>query len=154
MLKYRELKWAILQHYEICSTPLLDVTHSLRAACSFALNNADEKGVLLVFGFPYPHGSISYFVEEELLIVRLLSICPPQAIRPYYQEGYLVGTFPLSINPEDVNSKLDISRRLIAKFVLKKKCFWDDNFQNIPDQALFPSNDPMKDICDNIKRRI
>src|SRR5665213_2725994 len=28
------LRWAILQHYEVCLTPLLDVTHSLRIAAS------------------------------------------------------------------------------------------------------------------------
>jgi hypothetical protein len=35
---YDQLSWAILQHYRVCCTPLLDVTQSLRAACSFALN--------------------------------------------------------------------------------------------------------------------
>ena len=31
------IQWSILQHYDVCPTPLLDVTHSLRVACSFAL---------------------------------------------------------------------------------------------------------------------
>lgn len=154
LVKYRELRWAILQHYEVCPTPLLDITHSLKAASSFALNNATDEGVLLVFGFPYPYGSISYLVEEELLIVKLLSICPPQAMRPYYQEAYLVGTFPTSVDVEDMDAKLDVGRRLVAKFILKKKSFWDKDFQNIPDEALFPNNDPMRDICDEIKRNI
>lgn len=30
------VQWSILQHYEVAATPLLDVTHSLRVACSFA----------------------------------------------------------------------------------------------------------------------
>ena len=34
------LRWSILQHYEVCPTPLLDVTHSLRIAASFASNGA------------------------------------------------------------------------------------------------------------------
>jgi len=32
----RSVQWSILQHYEVCNTPLLDFTHSLRVACSFA----------------------------------------------------------------------------------------------------------------------
>ncbi len=32
----RYVQWSILQHYEVIPTPLLDVTHSLRVACSFA----------------------------------------------------------------------------------------------------------------------
>ena len=34
--RQRVLRWSILQHYEVCATPLLDVTHSLRIAASFA----------------------------------------------------------------------------------------------------------------------
>lgn len=30
------IQWSILQHYEVCSTPLLDLTQSLRVAASFA----------------------------------------------------------------------------------------------------------------------
>ena len=51
--KFPELQWSILQHYEVCSTPLLDVTHSLRVAASFALNNASKDAYLYVFAFPY-----------------------------------------------------------------------------------------------------
>ncbi|MCK7500127.1 MAG: FRG domain-containing protein [Comamonadaceae bacterium] len=38
--KFPELTWAMLQHYEVCPTPLLDVTQSLRVAASFALERA------------------------------------------------------------------------------------------------------------------
>lgn len=31
------LRWALLQHYQICPTPMLDVTQSLRVACDPAL---------------------------------------------------------------------------------------------------------------------
>ena len=34
--RQRILRWSILQHYEICDTPLLDVTQSIRIAASFA----------------------------------------------------------------------------------------------------------------------
>ena len=150
--QFRELRWAILRHYEVCGTPLLDITHSLRVACSFALNNATDNAYLYVLGFPHVHGSISYYVEEEMLNIRLLSICPLKAIRPYYQEGYLVATFPTD---EGLRSpKLDMGRRLVTKFALVKKRFWDSDFQAIPDRALNPKRDPMKRICDKIKRLI
>ena len=35
MKRFPELSWAVLQHYEICPTPVLDVTQSLRVAASF-----------------------------------------------------------------------------------------------------------------------
>lgn len=146
--KFPELSWAILQHYEVCETPLLDVTHSLRVAASFALNENKGDGYLYAFGFPHPNGSITYSVDEELLNIRLLSICPPQAHRPYFQEGFLVGTFPsrrLAKHPS-----LDIGRRLIAKFRLKKRKFWDTHFHAIPNEALYPS-DKMAKICEELK---
>ena len=87
-------------------------------------------------------------MEEELFNIKLLSICPPKAIRPYYQEGYLAGSFPIM---ESLRSyKLDMARRLVAKFRLKPP-FWDNNFHAIPDDALLPEGDPMKRICDDVK---
>ncbi len=38
--KRRSLQQAILQHYQVCETPLLDLSQSLRAACSFAQSSA------------------------------------------------------------------------------------------------------------------
>ena len=93
--KHPELAWGILQHYAICDTPFLDLSHSLRVAASFSLLGTSEFGYLYVFGFPHPNGSISYSVDLDLINIRLLSICPPEAQRPYFQEGYLVGTFPV-----------------------------------------------------------
>jgi hypothetical protein len=80
--------WAILQHYEVCDTPLLDVTNSLRVAASFATNNPAAEGpVLYVLGVPSLSGSITASSEQGLQIIRLSSICPPEARRPYFQEG-------------------------------------------------------------------
>lgn len=147
--KFPELVWAILQHYEVCPTPLLDLTHSLRVAASFALNRSETEGFLYVFGFPHPNGSITYSVESELLNIRLLSICPPQAQRPYFQEGFLVGTFPARRTQK--HWSLDVRNRLIAKFRLIKKNFWSEHFHAIPDQALYPDDDRMKKICDSLE---
>lgn len=146
---FPELTWAILQHYEVCPTPLLDVTHSLRVAASFALNGSEPEGFLYVFGFPHPNGSITYSVESEIINIRLLSICPPEAQRPYFQEGFLVGSFPskrLRRHPS-----LDVGARIIAKFNLHRKRFWDNNFHAIPHEALFPKEDKVEQICSSIK---
>lgn len=148
--KFPELAWAVLQHYEVCPTPLLDVTHSLRVAASFALNGNNGSGYLYVFGFPHPNGSITYSTDLELINLRLLSICPPEAHRPYFQEGFLVGSFPSRRMVKHPN--LDVGIRLIAKFKLDKSGFWDANFSAIPNEALYPKDDRVEEICKNLKQ--
>ena len=149
LTKFREMRWAILQHYEVCETPLLDVTHSLRVACSFALHKPTQDPYIFVLGLPHPNGSISFYVEQELRNIRLLSICPPRALRPYFQEGYLVGSFP---SQEDtINFRYDFARRMVAKFRLNLDTFTDRNFSPIPHHTLFPPNDTIKKKCDQIK---
>jgi len=152
LANFRELVWAVLQHYEVCKTPLLDITHSLRVASSFALEGSESYGYVFVLGFPHIHGSISYYVEEELLNIKLLSICPPEAQRPYFQEGFLVGTFPAT--EENKQPKHDVARKLIAKFKIQKTNFWDQNFHEIPHDALYPENDRVEDICEEIKQQL
>jgi hypothetical protein len=152
LTKFRELCWAILQHYDVCATPLLDVTSSLQAAASFALGHESATGILYVLGFPHINGSISYYVEEELLNIKLLSICPPEAQRPYFQEGFLVGTFPTKVSQKQPS--LDVACRLIAKFRIGWPSFWGEYYASIPEKALFPQQDRVKEICDNIKATI
>lgn len=150
--KFPELTWAMLQHYEVCPTPLLDVTQSLRVAASFALAGAAEDAHVFVLGFPHVHGSISYSVEEELLNIRLLSICPPDAKRPYFQEGFLVGSFPAL--REAKHPAQDCASRLLAKFRIPASGFWDEQFQAIPHDALFPAEDRVRDICARIRAQL
>lgn len=146
--KFPELAWAILQHYEVCPTPLVDVTSSLRVAASFALDNSEE-GYLYAFGFPHPNGSITYSSDYELLNIRLLSICPPQAQRPYFQEGFLVGTFPSKRLQK--HTSLDLGVRLIAKFKLVDSPFWSRDFPAIPRTALYPTDDKIWHLCAILK---
>lgn len=142
--KFPELAWSVLQHYEVCPTPLLDVTHSLRVAASFATDK-DRDGIVYVYALPHPSGTLTYSAEEELLMVRLLGICPPDAKRPYFQEGYLVGSFP--VVRERRGPHLDVARRLIGKFQLKAKAFWSDDFPRIPAAALYPTRDSIQQLC-------
>ncbi len=82
------IQWSILQHYEVCPTPLLDLTHSVRVACSFAfLDSTGEDPYVFVFGLPYITNRISVNSEHDLVNVRLLSICPPDALRPFSKKG-------------------------------------------------------------------
>lgn len=147
--KFRELPWSILQHYEVCGTPLLDFTHSLRVAASFALNDAKDNACVFVFAFPYPNGTISYSTEEELLNVRLLSACPSEALRPHFQEGYLLGSFPPRVKKKQ--PFLDFGRRLVAKIEIPPKEFCNHDFHAIPQNALYPPHDDVASICHEIK---
>ncbi len=151
-VKRRKLiQWSILQHYEVCSTPLLDFTHSLRVACSFAyLNNHSDDAFVFMFGFPYLTNRISLNSEHDIVNVRLLSICPPEAYRPHFQEGYLAGTDEITDN-YDRKSELDFNNRLIVKFKLPPETdFWGRNFHKIPEDSLYPKSDPIKRLCDEV----
>ncbi|MFC1719566.1 FRG domain-containing protein [Pseudomonadota bacterium] len=147
--KFPELPWSILQHYGVCDTPLLDFTHSLRVAASFALDRATHKAYVYAFAFPFPSGTISYFTEDELLNVRLLSACPSIALRPHFQEGYLLGSFPSYAGRKQPS--FDFGRRLIAKFEIPANEFWGEEFDEIPMDALYPPIDDVKEICKKIE---
>jgi len=148
----RAIQWSILQHYEVCSTPYLDFTQSLRVACSFAtLDNKRDTACISVFGLPYMTNRISNNSEHDIINVRLLSICPPTALRPYFQEGYLVGTDDITSN-YDSKTELDFNNRLIAKFEIPNHpSFWGREFHKIPRQSLYPSDDPIWTLCQEIR---
>lgn len=157
--QFDEVKWAIIQHYDVCDTPLLDITRSLRVACSFASEKHNQTGIVYVIGLPFINGSISFYIDEELINLRLLGICPPQALRPHFQEGFLAGTFPtqmpkdnLVMPPREIE-QFDFGRRLIAKFEIAEKGFWDEDFTPIPHNALFPPEDEFASIARRLRNR-
>lgn len=139
LMSYPEYYYALLQHYEITSTPLIDLTQSLRVAASFALDSS-KTGYVLVFGIPYPQGSISHFVDAEMVLVKLQSVCPAKALRPHYQEGFLVGKLPFNTRKEAGDN---LAKRLIGKYRLVNSNgkFWDRGFTKIPEEALRPKRD-------------
>jgi hypothetical protein len=150
-------RWAILQHYDICPTPLLDVTHSALVACSFAfLESTIGRGrhfYLYVLGVPQINGAITVSSSHALQVVRLSSVCPPATLRPYFQEGYLMGTYP-SVDTLDekmryARSEMDCAQRLVAKFkISNSKQFWDAGFQKLPGSAVYP--DEQGELCSKI----
>jgi hypothetical protein len=144
----RYIQWSILQHYEVAATPLLDLTHSLRVACSFAqLRSTDPTCYVYVLGLPYMTNRITMNSEHDVVNVRLLSICPPAALRPYFQEGYLAGTADVTTE-FDSKTELDFRNRLVAKFAIPRaQAFWGPGFNQIPETALFPRGDRILDLC-------
>lgn len=158
MRRQRILRWAILQHYEICDTPLLDVTHSLRIAASFAAQGDDDEAFLFVLGVPNLAGAITASAEAELQIVRLASVCPPAALRPHVQEGYLLGEYPempdYGQKEHYAHYEIDFGRRLVAKFRFNPRQFEaDPSFPMIAPNAIYPlsADDPLCRVAAAIK---
>ena len=151
--KIKLLQYSILQHYEVCKTPLLDLTQSIKVACSFAiLDNKDKTGYIYVLGMPYVNGRISVDSEDYITNVRLLSISSSSSKRPFFQEGYLVQT-EFASNADIEKGELDFNRRIVAIYKFKNtKKFWGSE-RPIEKGNLYPEEDTMKDICDRLKER-
>lgn len=154
MRDYREVQWAVIQHYGLWPTPLIDVTSSLRVAASFALGGSEARatekvGYLLIAGLPHTTGSITFDIDQQLSLARLSSACPPGAKRPHYQDGFLVGRFPIyEVSGDNLVEKSNLRRRLIAKFKLVdvgggpgEGRFWDAAFPIVSEEATTPSLD-------------
>lgn len=148
----KQIQWSILQHYEVCDTPYLDITHSLRVACTFAtLDNPTEYGYLYVLAFPYLTNRITINSEEDMLLIRLLSISPPDAKRPYYQEGFVTATTDITYDYENKN-ELDFKSRLVAKFKFPNHIsFWGKDFSPLRRTFLYPNDDKFLKIADEVK---
>lgn len=148
------VQWSILQHYEVTETPLIDVTQSLKVACSFAqLNNTGDFSYVYAFALPYYTNRISVNSEHYLTNVRLLSIAPPQALRPYYQEGFLVGEDEFMKNYTR-KENLDLNNRLVAKFKFKNTPdFWCGE-SPFSEDDLYPENDDIAELCNKVKEEL
>ena len=144
----RIVQWSILQHYEVTETPLIDVTQSLKVACSFAvLDNDNEYAYIYAFALPYFTNRISVNSEHYLTNVRLLSVAPPQALRPYYQEGFLIGEDEFSETYTN-KDELDLNNRLVAKFKFKNNsAFWGESERALTKDDLYPQVDEIEALC-------
>jgi hypothetical protein len=162
LARHQALRWSILQHYKVCDTPLLDVTQSLRIAASFASENATAEAYVYALGVPNISGAITASAEAGIEVIRLSSVCPPEAVRPHIQEGYLLSEYPeLSDSSQKKhydNSELDFALRLVAKFRFLPGPFWEANsaFPIVPRSALYPAgrHDPLLEICERIKQQL
>ena len=161
VLRYRIIRWSILQHYEVCATPLIDVTHSLRIAASFASAGDGDEAHVFVIGVPNVSGAITESAEAGIQIVRLSSVCPPVAVRPHVQEGYLLGEYPemtaFAQKQLYAHYEVDFGRRLVAKFRFNPHKFWKKGaFPKVDDKALYPTprSDPFARVAREISRNL
>jgi hypothetical protein len=160
--RYQLIRWAILQHYEVCDTPLLDVTTSIRIAASFASLGDTTEAFIYALGVPNLSGAVTASAEASVTTIRLASVCPPEAVRPHIQEGYLLGEYP-EIGTWDQkrqyeNYETDFGLRLVAKFRFNPHNFWnaDMNFPQVTRAALYPSDqdDPLARMMHGIRLEI
>ena len=75
-----------------------------------------------------------------------------KALRPGYQEGYLVGKYP--IRPTKAKED-DLANRMVAKFLIDNSSgkFWDKYFQPMPKEILYPPNDKVEMSLLKIKEK-
>lgn len=151
----RIVQWSILQHYEVTETPLIDVTQSLKVACSFAvLDNDNEYAYVYAFALPYYTNRISVNSEHYLTNVRLLSVAPPQALRPYYQEGFLIGEDEFSETYTN-KDELDLNNRLVAKFKFRNAdAFWGESEKALSKEDLYPKDDEIETLCKDVSAEL
>lgn len=162
ILRHQALRWSILQHYEVCGTPLLDVTQSLRIAASFATDLERDRAFVYVLGVPHISGAITAHDDAGIEVIRLSSVCPPEAMRPHLQEGYLLSEYPELANIDQKthyeNHELDFGKRIVAKFAFNPKEFWkmSEAFPLIKRDAIYPPEkaDPVLALAELIKREI
>ena len=149
-LRRKVERWAVLQHYEVCATPLLDMTSSLAVACWFALHDASagHKPIVYVFGLPYLQGPLSFDLSSGIFQLELTSLLPPIAERPVFQNGYLVGT------EDDLNPRKsycpDYSKRLIGKIEIDNSPEFYSSI-GISYDHLFPKVDPFLQIIEQVE---
>jgi len=159
ILKRRSILWSMIQHYELAQTPLIDVTQSLKVACSFALLDAEKEfSYIYAFALPYNTGRISLNSEHELTNIRLLSIAPSFAKRPHYQEGFLIGEDEMNYG-DKFSGEYDLRRRLIGKFrIPNSEQFWTNSEggpvfheHKYDREDLYPGNDEFESIIHEVK---
>ncbi len=108
------LFYSIIQHYELASTPFLDLTHSLQVAYSFGCLGNSSKCYVAVFGFPHLIGrEILYKSKPNIVNIPLLFHCPPETLRPHFQEAYSIGlNIPTDSNKDKYSN--DWKKNLVA----------------------------------------
>ncbi|MET0714641.1 MAG: FRG domain-containing protein [Mycetocola sp.] len=152
----RYARWAVIQHYELWPTPMLDFSSSLRVAASFAFGpGASTEGYLYVTGTRKLRSDLMPLrpkikddtaeQSDGVLAIRLNSVCPPSARRPHVQEGALLSSYPIDEASALDPARNDFSSRIIAMFkVVDNGSFWSQpDFPCHTQAALLPQNDAL-----------
>jgi len=159
--RHRLVRWSILQHYEVCATPMIDVTSSLQIALSFAVSNKQKDGFLFVFGLPHQSGPISTSVESMTQVIDLAKFCPPEFARPHFQCASFLADYPTGLNPSDLvemapRLEANFACRLVTKFRLVGLSRWKTHgFFPTPETILYPNDkDDLFPLMDSIRRAL
>lgn len=153
--------WAVVQHYELWPTPLLDLTSSLRVAASFALglrvdpdgkpdaaanasgSKVERHGYLYALRFDRVVSDLMTLRTDntgDLQAIRLNAVCPPDAKRPHYQEGFLLARTSSYDKARQLHPTESASSRLVAKFELVDDGqFWTPDFPPHSTASLIPA---------------
>lgn len=154
----RLLQWAVLQHYEICATPLLDVTLSIPHALAFAQGDSDSEPHLYVLALPPQTSAVSISAEEELVVIDLAKVCPPELRRPHFQVGFLLGEYPAvedyqhHVKTGDTKQSFDFRQRLVG--VAKLGSFNWDSAPIPAEDLILPPDDGFLEMAQEIRIRI
>ena len=141
----------LLQHYGIVHTPFLDLTQSLRVAYSMALKKKKKKRdgretiFIYLFSVPFSNGYITQ--TENFTLINLLSICPPMAMRPLLQEGYLIRYYK--------EESYNFNQNLIAEIAIDKKDLKNNQlFSSIIEGSLLDNSyDEFQDKINELKNK-
>lgn len=159
-------RWAVIQHYELWPTPMLDFSTSLRVASSFAFgelddlkskkheerqNPSEKSGFLYITAVDKLQSDLMALLDDDsvehfdgLVTVRLNAVCPPRAVRPHLQEGVLICRYPFDGGGFLEPAGNDFATRLIAKIPLADKGeFWSGDFPRLTRDALLPTVDEL-----------
>jgi hypothetical protein len=145
----RPARWAVIQHYGLWPTPLLDFTTSLRVGASFAfgVDRRASEGFLSIVGVRRVRSDLmplkrndAHERETGVLAIRLNSVCPPSAMRPHLQYGVLVGCYPFE-PPGSADVRInDAAPIVIATLKLVNNGpFWSRDFPIHRVGSLLPS---------------
>jgi len=152
LVRHQEARWALLQHYRVCHTPLVDVTRSTRVVASFALPESDltvapeHDRVIYICGTPYLTGNFTHNFADNLRLLNLRHALSFKAHRPHEQEGYLIGSL---YDWQKATEFHNLAVRVMAKVVVPAavctnlESFWGA-YNRIPTSILLPEVDPMK----------
>ncbi|MGM9474540.1 FRG domain-containing protein [Pseudarthrobacter sp. YS3] len=170
----RFARWAVIQHYELWPTPMLDFSTSLRVAATFAFGepedfnsgehkisnpSAEKSGFLYITGVDRLQSDLMALPDNDaversngLVTVRLNAVCPPRAVRPHLQEGVLVCRYPFDGDWMLDPGRNDFSSRLIAKIkLIDRGSFWSPDFPRLTKRALLPTVDQLgDDLCSRV----
>ena len=105
-----------------------------------------------MLGLPNINGHISLFPHEGMVMVKLQAACPPEAKRPHYQQGFLVGSIPSDPKPYSYHFR-NLVLRLVAKFRIPESCsFWKAGYSCLPREVLTPT-DEVGEVVQEIKKQ-